>query len=113
MPSRVIASLLGLTGFAAAVVAGLLAHNPAPLVLTRALLAMSALYVIGRILGALAQRALADHLDQYKAANPVPVDLSQPGENTEPSTQDTKKDDPSSTAATRLSSPKPATSAAA
>lgn len=71
MPTRLIATSFALTAFAAAVLAGIVADNPASTVLWRALLAMVGCYVAGALIGAIASRALEDQIDRYKQAHPL------------------------------------------
>lgn len=78
MPSRVIATLVALVAFTAALVAGAVAQNSAWTIVWRASLAMFACYCIGRLVGAISQRAMHEHLEQYKAANPIPADFQPP-----------------------------------
>ena len=78
MPSKLIASSLALIAFAAAVIAGLVVDNPATVILWRALLAMFTCYVVGSALGAVAQRALDEHVDQYKRAHPLDPEADAP-----------------------------------
>lgn len=80
MPSRVIASLLALVAFTAAIVAGVIAQNTAWTIVWRASLAMIGCYWIGRVVGVISQRALYEHLDRYKAANPIPAEFEPPGD---------------------------------
>ena len=78
MPSRVIATLLALVAFTAAIVAGAVAQNTAWTIVWRASLAMLACYCIGRLVGAISQRALHEHLERYMAANPIPAEFQSP-----------------------------------
>ena len=85
MPSRVIATLLALVAFTAATAAGVIAQNTAWTILWRASLAMIVCYCLGRIVGVISQRALHEHLEQYKSANPIPAEFQPPEQNdTEP-----------------------------
>lgn len=61
IPTKVIAASVGLCGFAAAVVAGLGAGNPAPTVLVRALIALFACYVVGLCVGMVGERTVREH----------------------------------------------------
>lgn len=74
MPTQVIASSLGLIGFIIAILAGLAADNPETTTIVRALIAMFICYVVGMIIGAIATRALNEHIAQYKQSNPMPSD---------------------------------------
>jgi len=62
----------GLTGFAVAILGGLAADNPTSVILTRALIAMAACYVVGAFIGLLASRAVRDATASHIAANPAP-----------------------------------------
>ena len=77
MPARMIATIFALAAFAVMVVVGMLAGNTAWTILWRALMALVACYIAGRILGALAQRAVREHIEQYKQRHPISA--SQPG----------------------------------
>lgn len=70
--AKVIASSMGLTGFAIACIAGLTAGNPTNLILIRSLVTMIACYLLGSIIGAVAEWVVNQHLAEYKAKNPIP-----------------------------------------
>lgn len=70
--AKVIASSMGLTGFAIACIAGLSVGNPTNLILIRSLIAMIGCYLLGSILGAVAEWVINQHLAEYKANNPIP-----------------------------------------
>jgi len=74
MPTKVIASSLGLIGFVVAILAGLAVNNPATTTLWRALCAMVICYTVGSIIGAIAMHAISEQIEQYKASNPLPVE---------------------------------------
>ncbi|QNN23896.1 hypothetical protein HED60_17015 [Planctomycetales bacterium ZRK34] len=76
MPTQVIASSLGLIGFIIAILAGLAADNPATTTLVRALGSMFICYIVGMIIGAVATRALNEHIEQYKQSNPMPANVT-------------------------------------
>lgn len=67
---RTIAACLGLTAFAVAIAAGLLAHNPAGLVLGRALVALVAGQMMGLVIGHVGTRVVEDQLRAYVSSNP-------------------------------------------
>ena len=69
-----------LVAFAAAVATGLAAGNPASTVMWRALIVMLVCYPVGRIVGAIAHKAVQDYIDQYKKQHPIPTDAPKPGE---------------------------------
>jgi len=67
---RTIAACLGLTAFAVAIAAGLLAHNPAGLVLGRALVALMVGQILGMVIGHVGTRVVEDQLRAYVSSNP-------------------------------------------
>lgn len=74
-PNRVhksVSGACGLTGFAVAILAGLAADNPASVILTRALIAMTACYAVGAFIAALASRAVRDATLAHARRNPAP-----------------------------------------
>ncbi len=70
--SRVYAGVGGLTAFVIAVVVGLEAQNGAAHILLNAIVCMIACYLVGSLLGAIAEHAIRAHLVRVKAENPVP-----------------------------------------
>ena len=56
--TKVIAACGGLGGFSLAIMAGLHADNPADLILARALVSLGVCYVLGTVVGAVAERAI-------------------------------------------------------
>lgn len=72
-PTRMISGIVALAGFVVAVVAGLAAENSASVVLTRALTAMLACNLVGSVIGAIAHRTGALHVEQYKQDTPIPA----------------------------------------
>jgi hypothetical protein len=72
-PSRVIAGVSGLAGFAVAVFAGLSASNPASTVLMNALVAMVVCQFVGWALGLVGERVILDHLQTTTGAERAPV----------------------------------------
>jgi len=72
IPARVIAACFALVGFAAAIAVGLAAHNSAITVIWKAIVVMMACYVVGRVIGAVAQRAVQQDIDRFKQAHPFP-----------------------------------------
>lgn len=70
--AKVIASSMGLTGFAIACFAGIIVGNPANTVLIRSLVCMFACYLLGSIVGAIGEWVVNQHLSEYKARNPIP-----------------------------------------
>ena len=76
MPTSIIASCFALIAFAASVIGGLAVDNPATTILTRALAAMIVCYTLGVLIGTLAQRAIDEHIANYKKQNPlIPADM--------------------------------------
>ncbi len=76
MPSKIIAPVIALSGFAVALVAGMAAGNTAATTLSRALLAMVVCYLVGLALAAVGRRAIREHVDHYKSQNPIDPDQS-------------------------------------
>jgi ABC-type proline/glycine betaine transport system permease subunit len=68
----VIATAVGLGGFAVAVIAGLAAENPGQVVLGRAIVSMMGCYVLGQIVGAGAENVVRRRVESYKSAHPIP-----------------------------------------
>lgn len=68
IPTKVIASSMGLAAFVIATVAGLAADNPAENILTRAIVSMFACHVLGFVVGLLAEKAVTDGIVQYVSA---------------------------------------------
>lgn len=108
MPTRVIAGSFALIAFALAIVMGMYADNSISTTLGRALVMMGVSYVVGLIVAAVGFRAVNDHFDSYKRANPMPrfrdeepIDVEVVSENTAMGTQDAS----GGSAATELSQP--------
>ncbi|MEX2219874.1 MAG: hypothetical protein WD749_14070 [Phycisphaerales bacterium] len=80
-----IAAAFALAGFTVAIVSGLGAGNPVVRVLQGAIIAMVLCYLAGLVIGAVALRAAAEHVERYKAANPVGG--AEPGPGKEPQTR--------------------------
>lgn len=70
--SRVIATCFALTSFAAALIVGIMAENPLQTILLRALFTMIVCYVIGLIIGLVAQSTVKKHIEQHKLDYPIP-----------------------------------------
>jgi tetrahydromethanopterin S-methyltransferase subunit C len=70
--TRVIAASLALAAFAVAIVSGLAAGNPARIVLLNAVVCMIVCQILGLFVGVLAERAVSEHVADYKSARPVP-----------------------------------------
>jgi len=86
IPSGVIATCFALVCFAGAVIVGLAAGNPALTILWRSLLVMLGAWLIGRVVGAIAQRAVDEHVEQYRRQHPLPGE-----EQAEASSEDTNE----------------------
>ncbi len=76
IPARVIATCFALIGFAAASVVGVAAGNPTSTVLLRATVVMLLIWGVGRVIGAMLQRTIEDHIRRYKHDHPIPDDAS-------------------------------------
>ena len=72
IPARVIAASFALTSFAAASLAGIYVGNAASTILWRATLVMIVAWFIGLVIGSIAQRAVALHVERHKNENPIP-----------------------------------------
>lgn len=86
IPARVIATSFSLLAFAAAVAVGAYVGNDATTVLWRGIAVMLVCYLIGRILGSVAQRTIDDHTSRHASEHPVPEsveDLPTASSNTE------------------------------
>lgn len=70
--TKTIATSLALTAFAIAVVAGLMASNPAAHVLKVAIFSMIVCHVVGVFVGMISEHAVSEYIVQAKRTNPVP-----------------------------------------
>ncbi|MEM7626425.1 MAG: hypothetical protein AAF333_12585 [Planctomycetota bacterium] len=70
--SRVIATCFALTSFASALFVGAAAGNPFNTVLLRAVFIMVGCYVVGLVIGGIAQYTVDRHIETYKRENPIP-----------------------------------------
>ena len=93
-----IACSLALLAFAAATVAGIAVGNPAITTVWRALLAMIGCYAVGSLLGALAERALSEHIDQYKRDHPLEPAATATKDAPEDFTSETQEEPPAAPA---------------
>lgn len=74
IPARVIATCFALACFAGSAVVGLYHGNPALSIVISSFFAMIAAYIVGLIVGAVAQRAVDEHVRRHKTTNPLPGD---------------------------------------
>ncbi len=74
IPARVIATCFALLSFAAAIVVGIGAGNTTSTILLRSIAVMMVCWFIGRVVGAVAQWAIMDHVNRYKEEHPIPDD---------------------------------------
>ena len=72
IPARVIATCFALACFAGSVVVGIYNQNPAVSVLLSSLVVLVAAYVVGLIVGAVAQHAVGEHIRKHKQQHPIP-----------------------------------------
>lgn len=72
MPTRIIACSFALIAFALASVMGLFAGNPSLTILQSALAAGFACFLIGLLIGRIAQRVIEDDIAQYQQQHPIP-----------------------------------------
>ena len=74
VPSRVIATCFALVSFAAALLVGMAAGNSAATIIVRATVLLIVAWCVGRIVGAIAQRTVDEHVEQYKQQHPIETD---------------------------------------
>lgn len=74
IPARVIATCFALACFAGSALVGLYHGNPALSIVISSFFAMIAAYLVGLIVGAVAQHAVDDHVRRHKANHPLPGD---------------------------------------
>lgn len=72
IPARVIATCFALACFAGSVIVGIYHQNPAMSVLLSSLVVLVAAYVVGLIVGAIAQHAIDEHIRKHKQQHPIP-----------------------------------------
>lgn len=70
--SRVYAGVGGLTAFVIAVIVGINVQNGGAHILLTAIVCMVACYMLGTLLGALAEHAVRAHMARVRTENPVP-----------------------------------------
>ncbi|MEM0984271.1 MAG: hypothetical protein AAGI17_10010 [Planctomycetota bacterium] len=70
--SRIIASILGLSGFVIAALAGLFTSADTSDLLTRALVASVSCYAVGTFLGYAAERCVREFVESHIESNPIP-----------------------------------------
>lgn len=63
-----------MVGFTASIVVGWAAGNPAATVLWRSLIAFLLCYLVGKLIGSVAQRTIEDNIATYKREHPIPHD---------------------------------------
>lgn len=72
---RVFAGATALGAFVVVVLSGLRAQNAGSHVLLQAIVAMPVGYVLGTVLGMVAEHVVTDHIRRYRAERPVPADM--------------------------------------
>lgn len=70
-PTKLIASCCGLSAFSVATIAGLGADNAADVILSRAVTCMVVCYLLGIVIGRVAERAIEESLESYRARRPI------------------------------------------
>ena len=70
--TKTLASVLALSAFLTAMVAGYFAGNPAPHVLKIAIVSMIVCYFVGVLVGMVSEHAVTEYIGAYRRANPVP-----------------------------------------
>lgn len=71
--SKLFGSVFGLSAFSVAVIAGISSGNGASQVLLNAIVCMMICYVVGTMLGMIAERTVAEHASGYAAARTIPT----------------------------------------
>lgn len=71
IPTKVIATSMGLSAFVIATIAGLAVDNPADSILSRAIISMLVCNAIGLVVGSLAERAVSEAVAEYVSDRPV------------------------------------------
>lgn len=72
MPSGVIASSFALMSFVVAAIVGVLAGNTPSTIIGRAMLVMMVCWMLGMVLGGIAQKTVDAHIKAFKEAHPLP-----------------------------------------
>lgn len=72
IPMRLVSGLLGLMGFSTSIVIGMIAGNPASVILIRAMIAMFFCAIVGRLLGAIGEVCVREFVVKYKSDRPQP-----------------------------------------
>lgn len=93
IPARIIATCFALFCFAGALILGVLAHHDLATILTRAVVVLVFCYLIGRVVGGIAQYAVDQHVREYKRANPIP-DENMAAENADANSSETSNQAP-------------------
>ena len=70
--TKTLASVLALSAFVTAIVAGGFAGNPAPHVLKIAIISMIVCYFVGVLVGMVSEHAVMEYIGAYRRANRVP-----------------------------------------
>lgn len=73
---KVMGSTFALAAFSVAVVAGISAGNSGATVLFNAIIATFVCNAVGIVVGLCAQHVIAQHIESYKARNPIPSEGS-------------------------------------
>jgi tetrahydromethanopterin S-methyltransferase subunit C len=76
--SKLIATALGLCGFAVAILAGLAAGNDTARILTTAIVCMIICQFAGLAVGILGERVVSEHLETYRKQHPIPGAAGEP-----------------------------------
>jgi len=71
--AKIVASCVGLTGFAVALIAGVGADNPLDVTITRALLSLVVCMMVGAIVGAAADVAMSVAIQQLRRKGATPI----------------------------------------
>jgi len=93
IPARIIATCFALFCFAGALILGVLAGHVLLTIMSRALLVLILAYLIGRVIGGVAQYVVDQHVREYKKRNPIP-DENMAAENADANSSESLNDAP-------------------
>lgn len=81
---RLISYAFGMAGFTVALVAGVIANNPATTILIHGIAAMIACRFVGMFAGEVLSHVVGEHMDHYRSGHPIPVLLTSAPASDEP-----------------------------
>jgi hypothetical protein len=96
-PARIIASCFALSAFAIALISGLAAGRSTSAILTTAILALLACYILGLLIATVANVAVTERINTYKDSNPVPDSSRKPQAAQQPARPKPEQSEPQQT----------------